>query len=138
MQLCGNGNKMVKQKEFKSPTQEPVRLISDNLMFISWVQPTWTLLREELWKAAYAEGCISKDMNKIGADPTQAIAVMQAQEKAYEAKVKETMISILEEGDLEAIDAQGRPRVDVIGEIVGTIPSASLRNRLFKEINNER
>lgn len=129
---------MIKYKEFKSPTKEPVRVVSDNLNYISIIYPDWTNIREELWKPAYAEGCISKDMNRIGADPIEAIAAENAKIKAFEARVKEVMIQMIEEGDPENLDAKGQPKVDVIGYEIGTIPSASLRNRLFKEIENER
>jgi hypothetical protein len=129
---------MVKYKEFKSPTKESVRVVSENTLYISLVHPDWTPLREELWKPAYAEGCISKDMNRIGADPIEAIAAENAKIKAFEARVKEVMVRMVEEGDPEFLDAKGQPKVDAIGYEIGTLPSASLRNRLFKEIENER
>lgn len=123
----------IKLKEFKTPTEKPVRIVSDNTLFIDWVYPEWTPIREELWKGAYSQGCISKDMNTVGMDPLQAVAHMQAQEKAFEAKVLEVMIDIIEEGDPDKIDASGKPLTSAIGQVVGKQPSASLRNRLYAQ-----
>ena len=123
-----------KLKEFKSPTAKPVRVLSENTLFIDWVYPEWTPIREELWKDAYSNGCISKDMNRVGMDPVQAVAHMQAQELAFENKVIEVMRQIIEDGDYEKMDAQGRPLTTEIGRIIGKIPSASLRNKLFGKI----
>ena len=129
---------MHKYKEFKTPTNEPVRCISDDLNMIDWIYPTWTNTPEPLWKSAYSQGCISKDIAMIGADPEHAIAAMKAKEVAYEARLKEVMIELIEEGEPENLDAQGRPKVSVLGDIVGNIPTAYLRNRLFAEITNDR
>jgi hypothetical protein len=129
---------MIKQKEFKCPTSDPVRVLSHDGNIISWVYPEWTTIREELWRDAYSKGCISKDMSMIGADPFQAAAVEEAKEKAFEAQVKETMARLIEEGDPEDLDAKGRPKVDVIGDIVGSVPTAYMRNRLFVELTGSK
>jgi hypothetical protein len=128
---------MHKMKEFKTPTQEPVRVMSPDGMVISWVYPEWRPIQESLWASAYSQGCISKDMSRIGADPVHAVALEKAKEAAFRDQVKKTMIEIMEEGDPEQMDAYGKPKVDVIGDIIGTYPTGALRNEIFKEIKKE-
>jgi hypothetical protein len=125
---------MVKYKEFKAPTQEPVRVMSHDGYFIEWVYPEWTQIQEACWKDAYANGCISIDMSRIGADPLQAVAQEEAREKAFEAQVREVMKRLMTEGDPEDLDAKGRPKVDVIGEEIGSVPTAYLRNKIYAEL----
>ena len=127
----------MKYKEFKSPTDQPTRVSSEDYR-VDWVYPEWTMLQERFWKSAYSEGCISKDMNRVGINPMEAIANLEAQEKAFEEQVYKTMQEILEEGDLEKIDASGKPKVSAIGEVIGMVPEATLRNRLFKRLINDR
>jgi hypothetical protein len=128
---------MIKRKEFKSPTQEPVRVLSQNGMIISWVYPEWTDVREELWRDAYSKGCVSKDMNRVGLDPLDGIAHQQAMEKAFNDRVLEVMKELIEEGDPDKLDALGRPKVEVIDEIIGERPTASLRNKLFLKLTKK-
>jgi hypothetical protein len=123
----------IKLKEFKTPTEKPVRVVSDCTRFIDWIYPEWTPIREELWKGAYSQGCISKDMNVVGMDPLQAVAHMQAQEVAFTGRVLEVMKDLIEEGNPDKLDAAGRPLTNAIGDILGKAPSASLRNRLYTQ-----
>jgi hypothetical protein len=123
-----------KLKEFRSAGKEPVRVISDDFYHSAIITADWQPIREELWKDAYSKGCVSKDMAVLGLSEEQTLAVLKAKEIRFEDRVKEVMIQILEEGDPESLDASGRPKINVIGDIIGKVPSAQLRNALYKEI----
>lgn len=125
---------MLKLKEFRSPGKQEVRVISDDFYHSAIVTSDWAPIREELWKDAYSKGCVSKDMAVLGLSEEQTLAVMKAKEIRFEDRVKEVMIQLLEMGDPETLDASGRPTTSAIGDIIGKVPSAQLRNALYKEI----
>lgn len=125
---------MLKLKEFRSPGKQEVRVISDDFYHSAIVTPDWAPIREELWKDAYSKGCVSKDMAVLGLSEEQTLAVMKAKEIRFEDRVKEVMIQLIEMGDPETLDASGRPTTSAIGDIIGKVPSAQLRNALYKEI----
>lgn len=125
---------MLKFKEFKTPTDNPVRVLSEDGNIISMVYPDWTMLREEVWRDAYANGCVSRDMSRLGVDPTESIANIKAQEIAFEENLERIMRELIEEGDPDKLDAVGRPLIPVLTRELGESPSAALRNSLFKKI----
>ena len=125
---------MLKFKEFKAPTDNPVRVLSEDGNIISMVYPDWTMLREEVWRDAYANGCVSRDMSRLGVDPTESIANIKAQEIAFEENLERIMRELIEEGDPDKLDAVGRPLIPVLTRELGESPSAALRNSLFKKI----
>lgn len=128
----------IKYKRFKSPSNEPIRVLSPDGMVISWVFPEWIELREEVWADAYSKGCISDDMNRVGMNPLEAIANMKAHEIAYEAQVKKAIEEILDTGDPADFDGLGKPKLTSISAIVGTQPTAAQRDKAFKLIKDER
>lgn len=129
---------MIKYKEFKTPTNQPIRVMSDDGFIIAWVYPEWRELDERLWRSALSQGCISKDMNRIGATPGEAIAVLEAQEKAFFEGVKETIRRLVDENDPETLDVHGKPKIPVLTQIIGEPIKASLRDKIYEEIKKER
>lgn len=120
-------------KEFKSPTEKSVRVFSDDFFHSALVENTWTPIREDLWKAAYSAGCISKDMMLRGINKEEALASIKHEELLFEDQVIKAMEEILELGDPDTIDASGRPKVQAIAERVGRTPTQAMRTALFKK-----
>jgi len=121
-------------KEFKAPTDIPVKVWSDDFIGSTFIQKEWTPVREDQWKAAYSQGCISKDMAVKGFDAETTLAVVKHEEKIYEEKVMDAMRQLIDEGDPDKLDGTGRPKVEFIGEIVGRHPTAKLRNQLYNHV----
>lgn len=124
-------------KEFRSPTDKPVKVFSEDFIHSAIIENTWGPLREECWKAAYSEGCVSKDMAVKGLDVDQTLAAIKQEEKNFEDQVLESMAKIIELGNPEDLDNAGRPKVEIIGNTTGRIPSATLRNKLYKKLVGE-
>lgn len=129
----------IKYKKFKAPGSEPVRVVSPDFMVISWVSPDeWIELREEVWQDAYSQGCISDDMNRVGVNPLEAVAALKAQEIAYEDQVRKAIKQMLDDGDPSNFDGAGKPKIQVIADIIGTSPAATLRDKIFKEFKEPK
>ena len=125
------------RKEFKAPTKSPVKVWSEDKTHCAIIYgDNWRMLPERLWQAAYAAGCISKDMAVKGFDKEQTQAVFKQEQLKFEEAVIEAMQQLLEEGDPEKVDLMGRPKTDAIGKITGKIPTAQLRNKLFKTLGD--
>lgn len=125
---------MIKYKEFRSVTNDSVRVQSDDGFIIAVVGQEWRNLREELWRDAYSKGCISKDMARVGITPDEAVASVIAEGQAKEEAVRKAMLQILENGDPKDVDSLGRPKISAIKEITGEAPSSVLRDKIIKEI----
>jgi hypothetical protein len=125
---------MIKRKEFRAPTEKPVKIWSDDLFHSAYITDEWQLLREDLWRAAYAEGCISKDMAVKGFDKEQTLAAIKMEEVKYEEQVEKIIRELIEEGDIHKLDSLGRPKVHVIGDQLGRIPTAQLRDKIFNKV----
>lgn len=121
-------------KEFKTPTNKPVKVFSDDFVHSAIITDTWGNVREECWKAAYSEGCISKDMAVKGFDKEQTLAVIKQEEKSYEEEIRGIMEELIALGDVEYLDSAGRPKTTSIGERASKIPTLALRNKIYKEI----
>lgn len=125
-------------KEFQSPTKEPVKVFGTNIVHSWLIGPEWTYIREDGWSNAYAAGCISKDMQTRGLSKEQAVASVRNDEINYSEQVTEAMRDIMEEGDPDKLDAGGKPTTLAIGDVVSRVPSAQMRNALFKKIMRDR
>ena len=121
-------------KEFKAPTDQEVKVWSDDFSGCTIIGTDWTPVREDQWKAAYSEGCISKDMAVKGFNQEQTLAVLKHEEKVFEQKMMEEMKKLIEEGDPEKLDAAGRPKIPVLGDILGRIPTAKKRNEIYNKL----
>ena len=124
----------VKLKEFRSPSEEPVRVVSDDFRFIAYVESKWGNLREECWRDAYSKGCVSKDMAVKGMSEEQTLAAMKAEEVQEREEYKKVMVELINEGDPEKLDANGKPKISAIADVLGVAPLQKLRNEIFKEI----
>lgn len=124
-----------KVKEFKAPKGETRKLWSDNTLHSAVVEDTWTSIREELWKPAYSEGCISKDMMAKGFDKEQTLAAMRVEKQEQEARLILAMEDVIALGDPTLMDASGRPTLPALGKVLDFIPSVAQRNKAFKGMN---
>lgn len=125
-------------KEFQSPTAKPVKVFGSNIMHSWLITQEWTQVREDGWSNAYAAGCISRDMQVRGLNKEQAIAAVRNEQINYGEQVKEAMEQIIEEGDPDKLDANGKPKTDAIGLTVSSVPSAQMRNAIWKKIQREK
>lgn len=125
---------MPKIKDFRAPSKTAVKVFSDDFFHSAIIVDTWTPLREEMWKTAYSEGCVSKDMSTKGFDKDQTLAAIKQEEIIFQEEVKKVMEEIMNLGDPELLDVSGKPKIDAIGSRLGRKPTNVIRNRLFKEL----
>ena len=123
-----------KLKEFKAPEGQSIKVWSEDTLHSAIINDTWGTLREELWKPAYSEGCISKDMMAKGFDKEQTLAAIRAEKHEKDARTILAMEEVIALGDPGLLDASGRPTLPALGKRLDFVPSQTDRNRLFKQM----
>jgi hypothetical protein len=125
-------------KEFQSPTEDPVKIFGSNIVHSWMITHEWTQVREDGWANAYAAGCISRDMQVRGLSKEQAIAAIRNEQINYAEQVKAAMEKLIEEGDPDKLDINGKPKTEAIGQIVSQTPTAQMRNAIWKQIQRDK
>lgn len=128
---------MVKFRNFRSPTDKPVKVFSDDFCHSSLIGNDWTPIMQNQWKAAYAGGCISADMAVRGFDKDQTLAVIEMEQQKEIEAIKQVMRDIIKGGDINKMDRFGKPTHAAIKEKTGKNITLKERTRLYKEVIKE-
>ena len=125
----------MERKEFKSPTGEPIRAISDDLAHIFLITKEWSMVPDICWSSAYSQGAVSKDMQGRWLSPEENVAKIKAETHLFEQEVKAYIKEIMDEGNIDKMDNLGRPKVPVLNaKFTERKVNQTLRDKLWKQL----
>jgi hypothetical protein len=124
-----------KTKKFRSASGSPIRiaLLSGH---ITTVGNEWASLSEVFWKDAYANGCVSEDMDVFKDIERLQEAGVIDQVQALQnlrGKVREAVDKCLAEGNPENFTASKGPKAQYLNSAVGETVPAHVREEIWAE-----
>lgn len=107
-------------KDFKSPTGEPIRVVSFDLNHITIVPAdTWKGIPDVLWQPAYAAGCISRDMtfSQTADNMEKEVVQVVAARANKKTRIKTVITEMILNNELECFDKKtNKPICRIISE----------------------
>jgi hypothetical protein len=126
---------MAETKKFRSASGTDVRLalLSGHVTIVG---NEWVDLQEVFWRDAYANGCVSNDMEVFkNIDQLQEAGVIDKLQALTElkGKVRAAIDKCLADGDPENFTANKGPKAAYLNAEVGAVVPANVREEMWNE-----
>lgn len=128
----------MENKRFKSMTGEEVRL-AQVTGHITIIGTEWTDVHPRFFSDAYSAGCISEDMVKSAASDSLDPRVVNTMNNVALQKneVESAIIKLVKENNLESFDMKGKPKSQVLTQMVNFRVSNAMRDEVWYRVQEK-